>query len=287
MSWGLALFSCKNKNDLNVTVKDNKDSIINIPPEDSGWMHLSLREKIGQVMLMLPDRKLEMELGGGSLESYFERYPVSGFFMGWKLFDGVKPEDKVAVQRLRTLEYAKASKIPLFFQEDYESGISMPGMTSFPNMMVLGAANSEQLAYDYGKAVNLETRSLGINYVLHPIVDLNQNPFNPLINVRSISDDPGKAIKLLSQQIKAIQDLKVAATIKTFPGDGVDYRDQHLVTGVNPYTMEQWWNNHGKVFQTLIDIGAKSVMPAHITLPAYQKEKINGYSLPLLSQRNS
>ena len=99
------------------------DSINNTLPEDSGWMRLSLREKIGQVMLMLPDRKLEMELGGGSLEKYFERYPVSGFFMGWKLFDGVKPEDKVAVQRLRTLEYAKASKIPLFFQEDYESGI--------------------------------------------------------------------------------------------------------------------------------------------------------------------
>jgi beta-N-acetylhexosaminidase len=277
---GLALLSCKSRNDSNVPVKDNKDSINNTLPEDPGWMSLSLREKIGQVMLMLPDRKLEMELGGGSLEKYFERYPVSGFFMGWKLFDGIRPEDKVAIQRLRTLEYAKASKIPLFFQEDYESGISMPGMTSFPNMMVLGAANSEQLAYDYGKAVNLETRSLGINYVLHPIVDLNQNPFNPLINVRSISDDPDKAIRLLSQQIRAIQDLKVAATIKTFPGDGVDYRDQHLVTGVNPYTMEQWWQNHGKVFQALIDMGAKSVMPAHITLPAYQKEKINGLFPP-------
>jgi len=249
-------------------------------PKDSSWEKLSIRQKIGQTMLMLPDKEKELELGNGSLEKYFEKYPVSGFFMGWKLFDGVKPEDKIEVQRNRTLEYAKASKMPLFFQEDYESGIVMQGMTSFPNLMTLGAANSEQLAYDYGKAVNLETRSLGINYVLHPIVDLNQNPFNPLINIRSISDDPDKAIRLLSKQIKGIQDLNVAATIKTFPGDGVDYRDQHLVTGENPYTMEQWWKNHGRVFQELINDGARSVMPGHITLPAYQKEKINGLFPP-------
>jgi beta-N-acetylhexosaminidase len=276
---GLTFFSCKHKNDIN-PAQDKNNLSYNFQPEDSGWMKLSLREKIGQIMLMLPDRQKELELGDGTLEGYFERYPVSGFFMGWKLFDDVKPEDKVDVQRLRTLEYSRASKYPLFFQEDYESGITLPGMTSFPNEMALGAANSEQLAYDYGKAVNLEARSLGINYVLHPIVDLNQNPFNPLINIRSISDDPSKAIRLLSQQIKGIQDLHVAATIKSFPGDGVDYRDQHLVTGVNPYSMKQWWQNHGKVFQALINMGVKSVMPVHITLPAYQKEKINGLFPP-------
>jgi beta-N-acetylhexosaminidase len=276
----LAIFSCNTRG-------NNKSSLSNKPlqsaifvPKDSSWKNLSVRQKIGQTMLMLPDREKELELGNGSLEKYFEKYPISGFFMGWKLFDGVKPEDKIEVQRNRTLEYAKASKIPLFFQEDYESGIVMQGMTSFPNLMALGAANSEQLAYEYGRAVNLETRSLGINYVLHPIVDLNQNPFNPLINTRSISDDPERAIRLLSRQIEGIQDLNVAATLKTFPGDGVDYRDQHLVTGENPYTMEQWWKNHGRVFQELINDGAKSIMPAHITLPAYQKEKINGLFPP-------
>jgi beta-N-acetylhexosaminidase len=276
---GLALISCRHKKEITPAI-DKINFTDNFQPSDSGWMVLSLREKIGQIMLMLPDRQKELELGDGTLKGFFEKYPVSGFFMGWKLFDNVKPEDKVDVQRLRTLEYAGASKYPLFFQEDYEAGILLPGMTSFPNEMALGAANSSQLAYDYGKAVNLEARSLGINYVLHPIVDLNQNPFNPLINIRSISDDPDKAVRLLSQQIRGIQDLHVAATIKSFPGDGVDYRDQHLVTGVNPYSMEQWWQNHGKVFQELINMGAKSVMPVHITLPAYQKEKINGLFPP-------
>jgi len=276
----LAILSCNNRGSNKSSISNKPSESVIFVPKDSSWEKLSIRQKIGQTMLMLPDKEKELELGNGSLEKYFEKYPVSGFFMGWKLFDGVKPEDKIEVQRNRTLEYAKASKMPLFFQEDYESGIVMQGMTSFPNLMTLGAANSEQLAYDYGKAVNLETRSLGINYVLHPIVDLNQNPFNPLINIRSISDDPDKAIRLLSKQIKGIQDLNVAATIKTFPGDGVDYRDQHLVTGENPYTMEQWWKNHGRVFQELINDGARSVMPGHITLPAYQKEKINGLFPP-------
>jgi hypothetical protein len=60
------------------------------------WRLLSLRQKIGQTMIMLPNRKLELELGGGSLETYFERYPISRYFMGWKLFDGV-PKDKIIV----------------------------------------------------------------------------------------------------------------------------------------------------------------------------------------------
>ena len=64
-------------------------------PKDTAWKQLSLREKIGQTMLMLPDRKLELELGNGSLEAYFKRYPVSGYFMGWKLFTGIPDADRV------------------------------------------------------------------------------------------------------------------------------------------------------------------------------------------------
>jgi len=63
--------------------------------------------------------------------------------------------------------------------------------------------------------------------------DLNLNPRNPITNVRSISDDPELAIRLLTQQIRGLQEQGVAATIKHFPGDGVDYRDQHLLTSCN------------------------------------------------------
>ena len=153
-------------------------------------------------------------------------------------------------------------------------------MTPFPKEMALGAANSPELAYKYGKSVALECRSLGINWVLHPVADLNMNPLNPIVNTRSVSDNPEKAVCLLSEQIKGLQDNSVAATIKHFPGDGVDYRDQHLMTTVNSLSEEMWKQYHGKVFAELIKKGVACIMPGHITLPFYQKEKINGYLPP-------
>jgi len=153
-------------------------------------------------------------------------------------------------------------------------------MTSFPNEMALGAANSPELAFEYGKSMANESRSVGVIWVLHPVADLNLNPFNPIINIRSISDDPDQAIKLLSQQIRGLQSNGVAATIKHFPGDGVDFRDQHLLTSCNSLPLEVWKQKHGKVFQALIYSGVACIMPGHITLPAYQKEKINGMNPP-------
>jgi beta-N-acetylhexosaminidase len=247
---------------------------------DTGWKRLSLRQKIGQTMLMLPDRDLELTLGDGSLRRYFKRYPVSGFFMGWKLWTGVKPGEKLAHIRLRCAEYQQNSELPLVFQEDYESGIDLPGMVSFPNEMTLGAAGSPALAYAYGAAVAKECESIGVRWVLHPVADLNVNPLNPIMNVRSIGDDADNAIRLLSQQIKGLQDNGVAATIKHFPGDGVDSRDQHLLTTSNSLPMAEWRQKHGKVFQALIDSGVACIMPGHITLPAWQHEKINGFYPP-------
>lgn len=248
--------------------------------DDHAWQKLSLRQKIGQTMLMLPNRKAELELGGGSLKGFFERYPVTGFFLGWKLFDGIEESDHPAHVLKSVAEYQAASALPLIFQEDYETGVTLPGMTPFPNEMAVGAANSPGLAYQYGKSVALESRSVGVQWVLHPVADLNLNPRNPITNVRSISDDPDLAIRLLTQQIHGLQEQGVAATIKHFPGDGVDYRDQHLLTSCNSLTWKQWQKNHGRVFQALIDAGVDVIMPGHITLPAFQKQKLNGFLPP-------
>jgi beta-N-acetylhexosaminidase len=244
------------------------------------WTQLTLRQKIGQTMLMLPDRALELELGGGSLAGLFERYPVSGFFMGWKLFDGVPDNAKVAHIRSAVESYQKASPLPLLFQEDYESGVSLPGMTPFPREMALGATDSSDLAYAYGRGLAWEARSVGVRWVLHPVADLNLNPLNPPTNVRSVSDDPDKAIRLLSRQIAGLQEHGVAATIKHFPGDGVDSRDQHLMTTCNSLSLKQWRRLHGRVFQELIREGVAAIMPGHITLPVCQKERIGGFPPP-------
>ena len=244
------------------------------------WQNLSLREKIGQTMLMLPERGQELKLGNGSLEGFFERYPVTGYFMGWNLFKGVEREQKCDAQLRWIEECCAASCRPLIFQQDYERGIDLPGLTPFPNEMSLGATDSEDLAYAYGQAVGREARSVGISWVLHPVADLNLNRLNPVTNTRAVSDDPDRVIRLLKAQIAGLQEQGVAATIKHFPGDGVDYRNQHFVTTCNSLPMDDWRKLHGRVFQELSDHGAAALMPGHITLPAYQKERRGGLCLP-------
>ncbi|MEI6971494.1 MAG: glycoside hydrolase family 3 N-terminal domain-containing protein [bacterium] len=244
---------------------------------------LTIRQKIGQTMIMLPNRKLELELGGGSLKAYFERYPITGYFMGWKLFDGVPKEQHAEHVRKSVREYQAASELPLLFQEDYENGVGLPGMTTMPKLMSLGAANSEELASAYGRHNAREAWSVGVKWVLNPVADLNINPANPIVNTRCISDEPNLASRLLARVISGIQENHVAATAKHFPGDGVDSRDQHLCTTCNSLSMEEWRCQHGKVFQALIDAGVMSIMPGHITLPAYQGPKgeyIDGFHPP-------
>ncbi len=178
--------------------------------------------------------------------------------------------------------YEENADIPLLVTSDFENGCGsmLRGLTILPYMMSLGAANDAQLAYDYGKATALEARSVGANWTFSPVSDLNVNPRNPLVNVRGLTDDPSLACRLLPEIVRGMQDHGLAACAKHFPGDGVDWRDQHIVTTVNSLTMAEWKQQHGRVFQALIDAGVYSIMAGHISLPAYQRERVDGMCLP-------
>ena len=180
-------------------------------------------------------------------------------------------------------EYIDNADIPILITSDFENGCGsmLKGLTPLPYLMSLGAANSEKLAYDYGKATALEARSVGANWSFSPVCDLNINKRNPLVNVRGLTDDVNLAIKLLPQVIKGMQDNGLAACAKHFPGDGLDYRDQHIVTTNNTLSFDEWKKKSGKVFEEVIKSGVYSVMSGHITLPSYQKEIFdNGMKLP-------
>ena len=180
-------------------------------------------------------------------------------------------------------QYIDNAKIPILITSDFENGCGsmLKGLTPFPYMMGLGATNSEEIAYNYGKATALEARSVGANWTFSPVCDLNINKRNPLVNVRGISDDPELAIRLLKQVIRGMQENGLAACAKHFPGDGLDYRDQHIVTTNNHLCMEDWKKLSGRVFKELVDDGVYSIMAGHITLPDYQKEVFgNGMKLP-------
>ena len=232
--------------------------------------NLSLREKVLQTVVLRhkKDRVVTEQVGA--------------VFFGGEI---ITETEDVALETARTTlaKYIDNSTIPPLITSDFENGCGsmVSCLTPLPYMCSLGAANDEQLAYEYGKATALEARSIGANWSFSPVCDLLTNPRNPLVNVRSMTDDPELACRLLKQVIRGMQDNGLAACAKHFPGDGVDYRDQHIVTTNNSLPMEDWRKLHGRVFKELIDDGVMSIMPGHITLSNYQKElHPNGYPLP-------
>ena len=231
---------------------------------------LSLREKILQTVVMQIDK-----------DHFVSDQIGAAFFFG----EIITEADEMGLEQGRQLlaRYIDNAKIPLLITSDFENGCGsmLKGLTELPYMMALGATNSEEIAYDYGKATALEARLVGANWTYSPVCDLNLNRRNPLVNVRAISDDPDLAVRLLKQVIRGMQENGLAACAKHFPGDGVDWRDQHAVTTHNTLRFEDWKRYHGRVFQELIDDGVMSIMAGHITLPDYQQERFsNGMYLP-------
>lgn len=243
---------------------------------------LSVREKIGQTVVLLSNRAQEIEKHG-SLEAFLEKYPVGGFFVGAEIIKDVMTSNGFAQVKEATEQYRAATRIPLIFASDLENGCGsmIPGLTKLPFPMALGATRSEQLAYDYGKATALEAGLAGVNWTFSPVADLNVNRFNPITAIRAISDKPSWAIPLLKALVRGMQEHGLAATAKHFPGDGCDYRDQHMTTTVNPLSRDEWLAQHGAVFQALVDDGLASIMTGHIALPAFQTETaLGGRFLP-------
>lgn len=142
--------------------------------------------------------------------------------------------------------------------------------TDFPPPMAVGAADDEALAAAMGEAIAREARYVGVNWVLNPVIDLNYNPHNPITNTRSMGDDPDRVCRLAPAWIEALQAHGAAATAKHFPGDGMDDRDQHLVSTVNNLPFARWMETYGRVWKAAIDAGVWTIMPGHISLPDYQ-----------------
>ena len=230
---------------------------------------LSIREKVLQTVVIRVTN------------DNFNPAKVGGVFFGGTI---ISSPDERGVEGARALikKYIDNADIPILVTSDFESGCGgmFKGLTAFPYEMSLGAANDEQLAYDYGKATAMEARSVGANWTLSPVSDLNLNPWNPLVGERAIGDDPDLTVRLLKQVVRGMQENGIAACAKHFPGDGVDFRDQHRVTTYNTLSMEDWRRLSGRVFKELIDDGVYSIMAGHIGLPAYQKERLGGFVPP-------
>ena len=166
------------------------------------------------------------------------------------------------------------AKIPLLLAANTEAGgngLALEG-TGFGAPMAVAATGDPENGYRMGYVSCAEGAALGLNWSFAPIVDIDKDFHNPITNTRTFGSDADQVIAFAGRYMDGADENDVAVAIKHFPGDGVDERDQHILTSINALSREEWMKSYGKVYQTLIDKGAKTVMVGHIAQPAWVKK---------------
>lgn len=186
------------------------------------------------------------------------------------------PEEILHLTRSLQLE-AKAAgyKVPLLISIDQENGVVRrlgEGTTIIPGAMLLGAAQDPAYSRKAGELTGKELKALGINWNLAPVVDINNNPKNPVIGVRSFGEDPQKVSELAKQSMLGMQDAKVMTTLKHFPGHGDTSVDSHLDLPVISHDLERLHQVELVPFKYCIAAGADAIMSAHVYFPALEAE---------------
>jgi beta-N-acetylhexosaminidase len=166
------------------------------------------------------------------------------------------------------------SKIPLLMSADLEHGMIHPfnEALNFHSPLGVAATGNVNYAAKMGKVTAQIGKAYGINWSFTPDVDIIMNFRNNATGTRTFGSNPETVLDMARAYIENMQSHQMACTVKHWPGDGVDERDQHLVTTSNSLSMDKWRETYGKVYQELIRQGIKSVMSCHIRLPAYDRE---------------
>ncbi len=146
-------------------------------------------------------------------------------------------------------------------------------LSTYNNAIIVGAADSEEYAFELGKCIAEEHKAVGLNWLWSPVADLN-NRFSAGIS-RAFSNKKDQLIRMLTAYIKGMQSVNVAATIKHYPGvDPKETRDGHIVTTMINTPLDEWLKEQGAVFQAAIDAGVYSVMSSGFMYPAMDDEKV-------------
>jgi beta-N-acetylhexosaminidase len=192
---------------------------------------------------------------------------VDSLHVGGLLISVGSPLDIAA--KLNTLQ--QRSKLPLLIGSDLESGTSIRfiGGTPFPPNMGIAAGEGVKAAYDIGRITALEGRAAGIHIAFSPVADVNSNPANPIINLRSFGEDPAAVSQLVVAAVKGIQDNGMLAAVKHFPGHGDTDIDTHLDLPATAATWQRLDSIELPPFRAAIGAGVKGVMSAHIALTAF------------------
>lgn len=163
--------------------------------------------------------------------------------------------------------------IPMLVAANLEkgaNGIVREG-TFLGSPLSVAATGDVAMAAKLGEVCGSEGAAVGATWAFAPVIDIDYNFRNPITNIRTFGSDPERVRDMGVAYVKALQSHGVAASIKHFPGDGRDERDQHLVTSINDQSVEEWDATYGAAYKASIDAGAMTVMVGHIMQPAYSR----------------
>lgn len=229
--------------------------------QEIGWAEATLNsltreEKVGQLFCLM----------GGDYSKDERQRLVSDYAVGGLLF---RPMPREALRaELELLE--RLARVPLLKAANMEEGGSgaVSDGTFFGWPMAVAASGNLETCERLALTCASEGRQAGINWSFAPVCDLDINPLNPITNLRTFGSDPQEVSHFTRTFASTLQNAGMAACAKHFPGDGVDFRDQHLHPTYNSLAAEEWDKSYGDVYQALIADGLMSVMAGHIAQPA-------------------
>jgi beta-N-acetylhexosaminidase len=242
---------------------------------DSVLASLSLREKAAQMVwpTVYGDYSSSDSPQWETLRRLIQEERVGGFTIS------VGSPVEIAV-KLDAMQ--RASRVPLLFGADFEfgagyrarggwflpNGIDLGGAVVFPPQMALGATGDTSLAYEQGRVTATEGRALGVHVAYAPILDVNNNPANPVINTRSYGEDPALAARLGSAFVRGLQEHGMIATGKHFPGHGDTEVNSHLALPVVGVTRARLDTVELVPFRASVVAGVGAIMTFHGAMPA-------------------
>ena len=244
-----------------------------LPLKDDAWVEQTLKsmtldEKVGQMLVPSANgtfRNVDSE-AFQKIKKDIEVYHVGGYHA----FGGDPTAAALMLNRMQSW-----AKIPLLITADFEGGVGIqyPGATILPRAMAIGATGSEDFAYQCGRVTAMEQRAIGVHVNFYPVVDVNNNPNNPIINIRSFGEDPKSVSRLAIAYIKGEQENGGIATAKHFPGHGDTSTDSHMELPTIDVDRARLDQIEFPSFRAAIDEGVGAVMSAHIYLPKLESEK--------------
>lgn len=225
---------------------------------------MTLEEKIGQLFI-LPACPLGGEKHEQDLLNIIEKYSIGGIIL--------KASD-LNTQKQFLEKLHERSKYPLLVTADAEWGLGMrvTDRLSFPKNLTLGAVEDDALLYQLGRVIGKECRSAGIHLNFAPVADVNSNPMNPIIHMRSFGEDPERVAKKAALLMKGMQEEGVMATAKHFPGHGDTTVDSHLDLPIITQSFDYLYKTHLYPFRKMIEGGVSCIMSGHLRVPALEEK---------------